>query len=127
MVQTEVFKNNISSATQSAPSTTTSIETRKFELMVEKEHMQKMMDATVTVIRGEPLNKLVNLAIVKVISSNHFHLSLSGPIERKVEKLIKIVVAQCKLINQLQKDIKTLKENIQQLLADDEQRKDQSS
>ena len=82
MIQSEVFKNNI----QSAPSASTSTETRKFELVVEKEHMQKMVDATITIIRGEPLTKFVNSAVVNVIKSNHFQLSLSGPIERKVEK-----------------------------------------
>ena len=101
MVQTRIFKNNILSTAQSPPPTTTSTRTKKFELVVEKEYMQKITDAIVTVIKGEPLTKLVNSAVVKVISSDHFQLSLSGPIERKVEKLIKIVVAQCKLLNEL--------------------------
>ena len=68
-----------------------------------------MVDVAVTVIRGEPLTKLVNKAIEQVISSTQLRLSLSGPIERKVEKLTKIAVAQSKLISQLQEDMKTLK------------------
>ena len=76
-----------------------------------------MVNAAITVIRGEPLTKLVNSAVVKVISSNHFQLSLSGPIDRKVEKLTKIIVAQCKMLNQLKEDMKALKRSTQQLLA----------
>ena len=55
--------------------------------------MQKMIDAAASIIRGDPLTKLVNSTIVRVISSDHFELSLSGPIERKVEKLTEIVAA----------------------------------
>ena len=101
MVQLEVFKNSI----QLAQSPSTSIGKTESELIIEKKHMQKMMDAAVTVIRGEPLTNLVNKAVVQVISSNHFQLSLSGPIERKFKKLTEITVAQCKLINQLQEDM----------------------
>ena len=88
----------------------------KQELVVEKEHMQKMVDAVVTIIRGEPLTKVVNSAVEKVISLNYFQLSLSEPIERKVEKLTEIAVAQSKLISQLQEDMKALKSNTKQLL-----------
>ena len=52
------------------------------------------------------------------MSSYHFELSLSGPIDRKVEKLTEIIAAQCKMLNQLKEDMKALKRSSQQLLAE---------
>ena len=54
-----------------------------------------MIDATVCVIRGDPLIKIVNSTVVRVMSLDHFELSLSGPIDRQVKKLTEIVAAQC--------------------------------
>ena len=79
--------------------------------------MKKVADTVVDIIRGEPLTKLVRKTVEQVISSHHFQLSLSNSIERKVEKLTEIAVAQSKLINQLQEDMKALKADTQQLLA----------
>ena len=68
MVQSEIFKKSI----QLAKFASTSTRIRESKLVVKRKHIQKMMDAFVTVIRGEPLTNLVNKAVVQVISSNHF-------------------------------------------------------
>ena len=70
------------------------------------------------------MTKLVNSAIVKVISSDHFQLSFSGPIESKVEKLTQIVIAQCLPLNQLKEDIKVLKDSTQQLLVENKKKEE---
>ena len=89
MIQSEVFRNIILPTIQSAPSSTRIM---KHELVVETKDIEKMVDVAVTIIRGEPLTKLVNKAVEQVISSNHFQLSLSRPIDKIVEKLTEIAV-----------------------------------
>ena len=88
LIHSDVFQNSLHSAIHLDSSTTTSTATRKLELV---EHMQKMVNAVVSIIRGDPLTKLVNSVVVKVISSDHFQLSLSGSIESKVENLLRLL------------------------------------
>ena len=106
VIQSEVYKDILLTTIQSAPSVN---HTLRHKLIIEKKDMEKVADTVVDIIKGEPLTKLVNKAVDQVLSSHHFQLSLSGPIERKVEKLTEIAVAQSKLISQLQEDMKTLK------------------
>ena len=114
----EIFKNNVLSIIESTPFSTSSIETKKFELILEKEYMQKMVDATINVIQGIPLSKIVNSTIVRTMSSDLFELLLSRPIDSKVEKLTKIITTQCNMPDQLKEDMRALKENTQKLLAE---------
>ena len=54
--------------------------------------------------------------------SKYLKVILSAPINRKVDKLTEIITTQCKMLNHLKEDMKTLKVNTQKLLAHNTQK-----
>ena len=50
--------------------------------------------------------------------------TLSTPIDRKADKLLKIIIAQCKMLKNLKADMKIVKANAQKLLAHHIRRKE---
>ena len=79
--------------------------------------MQQIMAITISIIQGKSLSKIVSSSTVRTMISEYLKVTLSAPIDRKVNKLTEIITAQCKMLNHLNADMKILKANTQKLLA----------
>ena len=82
-----------------------------------------MIAETISIIQGNPLSKIVSSITVKTMISEYLEVTLSAPIDIKVDKLIEIITSQCKMLNHLKADMKTLKANTQKLVAHNVRRK----
>ena len=60
-----------------------------------------MIAGTISFIQGKPLSKIVGSIAVRTIISEYLKITLSAPIDRKLDKLTKIITAQCKILNHL--------------------------
>ena len=57
--------------------------------------------------------------------SRYLKQTLNAPIDIKVDRLLEIITAQCKMLNNLKADMKIVKANTQKLLAHYTQRKEE--
>ena len=87
MIESQVFKDTLLTIIHSVHIVNPSL---RHKLLIERKKMKKLADIVVDMIKGVPLTNLVNKAVKQVLSSSHYQLSLSGPIERKVENLLKL-------------------------------------
>ena len=83
----EVLRNII----QSAIPTIISTKSESYAILKNEEYMQNMVAATVSVIQGEPLSKIVDSITTKIILSRFLKQTLSASINRKDDNLLGII------------------------------------